>query len=168
MSLTTDIKGVGPSMAAALSDLGIKSAEDLARCESDDLVAIPGIGTQRAHNLIKAAKAFIAPEILQDNNKRKGTTFSTDAPKVKKPQKEKKKSPAKASRSKLQNDRAGPTKKNATKLKSKKESDRKAAKKKAKAKLIKKLKKVAKSIKKAKAKAKAKEKAKSAGKKKKK
>ena len=53
---TSDIKGVGPAMAEALAGQGIKSIEDLAKSDTQDLIALPGIGEARARRLIAASQ----------------------------------------------------------------------------------------------------------------
>ncbi|CAA6679775.1 MULTISPECIES: helix-hairpin-helix domain-containing protein [unclassified Lentimonas] len=51
----TDITGIGPSIAIALSKNGFKTINDLAKADVDALCAIPGFGPVKAKNTIAAA-----------------------------------------------------------------------------------------------------------------
>ena len=55
-----EVKGVGPTMAAALSEKGILTPEQLAETHVDDLVLVEGVGPARAAMLIDAAKEAVA------------------------------------------------------------------------------------------------------------
>ncbi len=55
-----EVKGVGPTMAAALSEKGILTPEQLAGMKADDLLMVEGVGPARAIMLIDAAKEAVA------------------------------------------------------------------------------------------------------------
>ncbi len=60
MTQLTDIRGIGPALAHALSEHGISTPEALAAAKPADLLVVRTIGPARAKALIAAAKAAIS------------------------------------------------------------------------------------------------------------
>ncbi|EEX10386.1 helix-hairpin-helix DNA-binding protein, class 1 [Ruegeria lacuscaerulensis ITI-1157] len=60
MTSVTNVRGVGKSLGQELSRRGIKTAQDLAGADPENLVAIPRIGSRRAQALILAANQTVA------------------------------------------------------------------------------------------------------------
>ncbi|MEJ8474664.1 helix-hairpin-helix domain-containing protein [Roseibium algae] len=56
MSSISEVKGVGPTLAATLAGKGVDTAEKLISMPMDDLLAVPGVGPSRAKLLIENAK----------------------------------------------------------------------------------------------------------------
>lgn len=55
----TKIEGVGPSVVKKMKKAGINSLEELFEMDSDDIIAINGIGQKTAENIIKRLKKLI-------------------------------------------------------------------------------------------------------------
>ena len=60
MTLIPKVSGIGTRLAAVLAENGITTAEQLAATLPADLLAIPGIGAQRAKTLLTAATLAVA------------------------------------------------------------------------------------------------------------
>ena len=56
----TDVPGIGPSTANALTEHGIKTAEDLANASATQIAAVPGFSAARAASAKKAAAELLA------------------------------------------------------------------------------------------------------------
>ena len=56
----TSIPGIGPSMAAKLLNIGIRSAKELAKANLNKITSIPGIGKVTAKQIIQNAKDYIS------------------------------------------------------------------------------------------------------------
>ena len=54
----TSIPGIGPSLAAKLLDIGIRSAKDLATANLNMITSIPGIGAVKAEQILQNAKDY--------------------------------------------------------------------------------------------------------------
>ncbi len=59
MTKLSDIRGIGPALARALSDRGVATPQDLAAARPEALCALPKIGPRRAEALIAAARAAL-------------------------------------------------------------------------------------------------------------
>jgi len=122
----TSISGIGPAAAETLKQHGFKSAEAIAQATAEELSVVPGFGTIRSENTIKAAIELVnpesqseaAPEPAEEPVKQK------TAKKDKKKSSKKKKSKAKKSKGKKDKDKKKP------KNKDKKKKDKKKKKKK--------------------------------------
>ena len=53
------LTGVGPALAKALQNNGIKVVEDIAKLSVEDLRKVPGIGISRAQKLLDATQSMI-------------------------------------------------------------------------------------------------------------
>ncbi|MFQ3224217.1 MAG: Holliday junction resolvasome RuvABC DNA-binding subunit [Lentimonas sp.] len=80
----TDIIGIGPATAAALSKNGFHTAADIAAADVNALCAMPGFGPIKAKATISAATAMAATETSKPEKTKKAT------PKSKKQRKSKK------------------------------------------------------------------------------
>ena len=58
----TNISGIGPSIADALSKNGFHTINDLAAADVDTLCAIPGFGPIKAKNTIAAAAKMVTAD----------------------------------------------------------------------------------------------------------
>jgi N utilization substance protein A len=56
----TSIPGIGPSVAAKLLKIGVRSVKELAKSDPDLISSIPGIGKVKAKQVIKNAKNYIS------------------------------------------------------------------------------------------------------------
>ncbi|MGA1864996.1 MAG: helix-hairpin-helix domain-containing protein, partial [bacterium] len=56
----TSIPGIGPSVAAKLLKIGIRSVKELAKSDPDLISSIPGIGKVKAKQVIKNAKDYLS------------------------------------------------------------------------------------------------------------
>ncbi len=54
-----EISGVGQVLAAACAEKGFRTVEDIASAKVADLVAVPGVSTIRANQLIQAAQGLL-------------------------------------------------------------------------------------------------------------
>ena len=73
-----EVKGVGPTMAAALSEKGILTPEQLASMPIDDLLMVSGVGPARAETLIDAAKEAVGtPPSTSDALAEQNTQIAT-------------------------------------------------------------------------------------------
>lgn len=59
MRQIVELAGVGQVLAAACADKGFRSVEDIAAAKVADLVAVPGVSTIRANQLIQAAQGLL-------------------------------------------------------------------------------------------------------------
>lgn len=60
MRQIVEIAGVGRVLAAACAEKGFRSVEDIAAAKVIDLVAVPGVSTIRANQLIQAAQSLLS------------------------------------------------------------------------------------------------------------
>jgi N utilization substance protein A len=65
-----DLPGVGAKRASDLYDIGFRSVEDVASATPDDLIAVQGLGQERAAKLIENAVEYI--------NRKKSETANQD------------------------------------------------------------------------------------------
>lgn len=57
-----DVKGIGPATAALLADSGIRSADDLAARQVEEIAAVRGFSQIRAERVLAAARElFVVP-----------------------------------------------------------------------------------------------------------
>lgn len=54
-----DVRGIGVGGAATLAKRGIRTVEKLAGASVDEIAALKGFGSDRAKNIIRAAKALL-------------------------------------------------------------------------------------------------------------
>jgi len=75
MSALTEIKGIGPALAAAFAANGFKTVDKIALASPQEFAVVPGISVARAGILIAAAKtlasATATPETNQTAEKKK-------------------------------------------------------------------------------------------------
>lgn len=60
MTSVTNVRGVGKALGQELSRQGIKTAQDLASADPENLIAVPRIGKRRAQALILAANQAVS------------------------------------------------------------------------------------------------------------
>lgn len=96
----TDVKGIGPSAAGALSEHGISSAEDLAQATVEAIAAVRGFSQARAASLKKAAEELVAGVAEAAPSKRRTPVGETQAAPAKGGQKEEPKKPKKVKKPK--------------------------------------------------------------------
>ncbi|THD75592.1 helix-hairpin-helix domain-containing protein [Thalassobius vesicularis] len=133
---TTDVKGIGPAIAAQLADLGVHTAADLAAADPAVLTKVSGIGPARAVMLIREAQDLVSvlpgepvaevvaqpepepvPEAVEEV-----AEVAEDAPKAKKSKKSKKKGKSKKKSKKDGKPKKDKKKKKGGKAKSKKKA----------------------------------------------
>ena len=65
---TTSVPGIGKATAFALSQHGLRSAEDLAVADEEVLAAVPGFGMSRAVRVIESAQKLVGvPAVPTDS-----------------------------------------------------------------------------------------------------
>lgn len=68
MRRIVEISGVGQVLAAACAEKGFRTVEDVASAKVADLIAVPGVSTIRANQLIQAAQGLLRsssrPEVI--------------------------------------------------------------------------------------------------------
>jgi len=84
MSALTEIKGIGPALAAACAANGFKTVDQIALASPQEFAVVPGISVARAGILIAAAKTLAAE-----------TETPETKPKAEKKKKKKKENPKK-------------------------------------------------------------------------
>jgi small subunit ribosomal protein S3 len=68
----TQIPGVGPSILKKLQKAGVKSLEELYEMDTEDILAIDGIGRKTAESIVKNIKKVIEDEKEKKEKKEKG------------------------------------------------------------------------------------------------
>jgi len=91
----TEVKGIGPSTAGALSEHGISSAEDLAQATVEAIAAVPGFSQARAVSMKKAAEELLAGVAVAAPSKRSTPVGEIQVASAKGGEKEKPKKPKK-------------------------------------------------------------------------
>ena len=123
-----DLNGVGPVLANACVEHGYRSVEDIAAARESELVAVPGVSSIRAKQLIEGAKVLlnggVPPATTTDTNakaQRMAQDSSAEGVSVKMKKKNKKKSTKKKADKKNSKKQS----KKSDKLKKSKKSDKK-------------------------------------------
>ena len=63
MIAITDVKGIGPALAAACAKKRITTVQKIAGATPQALAEVPGISEAQATNIIQAAKALLAADV---------------------------------------------------------------------------------------------------------
>jgi hypothetical protein len=124
MTNLTDVRGIGPVLAAEMTAAGIGSAEDLVKADPASLIAFKGVGAPKAEALIAAGHAAIAAaapdatpsaaedpvpaeELVGKSAKKKSKSKSDKKDKKKAKKKKSKKKPEKKKAAKKKKEKSG-------------------------------------------------------------
>ena len=125
-----DLNGVGPVLANACVEHGYRSVEDIAAARESELVAVPGVSSIRAKQLIERAKVLlnggVPPATTTDTNakaQRRAQDSSAEGVSVKMKKKNKKKSTKKKADKKNSKKQSKKSKKSKISKKNKKKSE---------------------------------------------
>jgi len=89
MSALTEIKGIGPALAAACAAKGFKAIDKVASASPEEFAAVPGVSVARAEVFIATAKSLL-PKKAAATDQSKPSASSKDAGKKKKERDKKK------------------------------------------------------------------------------
>ncbi len=130
----TEVAGVGPSLAEALSQNGFRSVEKIANTDLETLCQVPGIGFASGSRIIEAARQIAEPaqESSAKSEKKPKPSGTSTSKKPKSSKKGKASKKAKAKKGKKSDERKESRKKSSAKKSGKKKSGKKGKKKKSK------------------------------------